>query len=108
MQGYIDLIFQHEDRWFVLDYKSNKLDGYAPETLERAMIEKHYLLQARLYALALHRHLQVQMVGYDHSKHFGGVAYLFLRGLPSGGLWFERPSLLGLESLGNLFPCAQQ
>ena len=107
LQGYIDLIFEHENRWFVLDYKSNKLDDYSPESLERAMVEKHYLLQARLYALALHRHLQVQMTGYDHSKHFGGVAYLFVRGLPSRGLWFERPSLRALDSLGNPFSYSQ-
>ena len=90
-----------------MDYKSNKLDDYSPESLERAMVEKHYLLQARLYALALHRHLQVQMTGYDHSKHFGGVAYLFVRGLPSRGLWFERPSLRALDSLGNPFSYSQ-
>lgn len=103
LQGYIDLIFEHEGHWFVLDYKSNRLDDYEPKTLEGAMVEKHYLLQARLYALALHRHLQVQIADYDYSKHFGGVAYLFVRGLPAGGLWFERPSLEGLERLGNPF-----
>ena len=103
LQGYIDLIFEHENRWFVADYKSNTLGNYEPDSLGRAMLEKNYLLQARLYALALHRHLQVQLPGYDHAKHFGGVAYLFVRGFPSSGVWFERPSLSALESLGNPF-----
>lgn len=108
LQGYIDLIFEHEDRWFVADYKSNILGGYDPESLGRAMLEKNYLLQARLYALALHRHLQVQLHAYDHAKHFGGVAYFFVRGFPSHGVWFERPSLQALESLGNPFSTALQ
>ena len=106
LQGYIDLIFEHENRWFVADYKSNILGGYDTESLERAMLEKNYLLQARLYALALHRHLQVQLRGYDHAQHFGGVAYLFMRGFPSHGVWFERPSLRALESLGRPFSIA--
>ena len=108
LQGFIDLIFEHEDRWFVADYKSNILGGYDPDSLGRAMLEKNYLLQARLYALALHRHLQVQLRDYDYAKHFGGVAYLFVRGFPSDGVWFERPSLAALESLGNPFSIASK
>jgi exodeoxyribonuclease V beta subunit len=108
LQGYIDLIFEHENRWFLVDYKSNKLDDYTPATLESMMLEKHYLLQARLYALALHRHLQVQMPGYNHSEHFGGVGYLFVRGLPVEGLWFDRPCLESLQSLGTLFTFNQK
>jgi exodeoxyribonuclease V beta subunit len=108
LQGFIDLIFEHEDRWFVADYKSNILGGYDPDSLGRAMLDKNYLLQARLYALALHRHLQVQLRDYDYAKHFGGVAYLFVRGFPSDGVWFERPSLAALESLGNPFSIASK
>jgi exodeoxyribonuclease V beta subunit len=108
LQGFIDLIFEYENRWFVADYKSNILGGYDPDSLGRAMLDKNYLLQARLYALALHRHLQVQLPDYDYAKHFGGVAYLFVRGFPSDGVWFERPSLAALESLGNPFSIASK
>ncbi|MEY2598299.1 MAG: exodeoxyribonuclease subunit beta, partial [Verrucomicrobiota bacterium] len=103
VQGYIDLLFEHEGRWFVADYKSNRLSHYAPNALEAAMLEKHYLLQARLYALALHRHLQHHLPDYRFDKHFGGVAYLFVRGFPSEGLWFERPPLPALQRLETLF-----
>lgn len=102
-QGFIDLIFEHEGRWFVADYKSNLLKGYAPGSLLRAMLEHHYLLQARFYALALHRHLQCHLADYDFESHFGGVAYLFVRGFPEQGLWFERPSLQAIEHLGAPF-----
>jgi exodeoxyribonuclease V beta subunit len=104
LQGYIDLIFQHEGRWFVADYKSNQLASYSKEALEDAMLSKNYLLQARFYALALHRHLQAHLPDYDYDAHFGGIAYLFVRGFPEQGVWFERPPLESLESLGNLFP----
>jgi exodeoxyribonuclease V beta subunit len=102
-QGFIDLIFEHEGRWFVADYKSNLLKDYAPGALRQAMLEHHYLLQARFYALALHRHLQCHLEGYDFERHFGGVAYLFVRGFPKQGLWFERPSRETIEHLGAPF-----
>ena len=103
LQGFIDLIFEHEGRWFIADYKSNTLNHYTPKSLETAMLEKNYLLQARFYALALHRHLQVQLPGYNYDLHFGGVAYLFVRAFPEHGLWFERPSVSALNHLGSLF-----
>ena len=103
LQGFIDLIFEHEGRWFVADYKSNQLPDYGEDALRDAMLEKNYLLQARFYALALHRHLQVNLAGYDYEKHFGGIAYLFVRGFPTQGTWFERPSLQAIDSLGTPF-----
>jgi exodeoxyribonuclease V beta subunit len=102
-QGFIDLIFEHEGRWFVADYKSNLLRDYRTDAIRQAMVDKNYLLQARLYALALHRHLQVHLEGYDFDTHFGGVTYLFMRGFPSQGIWFNRPSLEAIEALGKPF-----
>jgi exodeoxyribonuclease V beta subunit len=67
------------------------------------MLEKNYLLQARLYALALDRHLSCNVTGYDYESHFGGVIYLFVRGFPSQGVWFERPSFKATAALGTLF-----
>jgi exodeoxyribonuclease V beta subunit len=107
-QGYIDLIFEHENRWYVVDYKSNLLDAYDAEHLESAMLEKNYLLQARLYALALERHLKFHLPEYNYETHFGGVIYLFVRGFPSQGVWFERPSCSATVALGTLFANAPQ
>lgn len=103
LQGYIDLIFEHEGRWYVVDYKTNRLDGYQEGDLEHAMQAHHYLLQARLYALALHRHLSVHLHEYDYAKHFGGIVYLFLRGMPDTGVWAQTPSREALEHFSNLF-----
>ena len=103
LQGFIDLIFEHEDRWYVADYKSNRLPNYSNDTLAGAMLRHHYFLQARFYTIALHRHLTATLPGYSYHQHFGGVAYLFVRGFPNHGLWFDRPSLETLAPLDALF-----
>ena len=103
LQGFIDLLFEHEGRWYVADYKSNTLRNYGQVGLEKAMRDHHYLLQSRLYCLALHRHLQHHLLGYEHARHFGGVAYLFVRAFPEAGLWFERPDTSALDALSHLF-----
>jgi len=107
LQGYIDLVFAHDGRWFIADYKTNLLPGYAAADLSAAMRDHDYLLQAWIYALALHRHLQRHLPDYRFDRHFGGCAYLFLRGFPDGGVWFRRPSLESLEALGRLLEPAE-
>lgn len=103
LRGFIDLIFELQGRWYVADYKSNRLDTYSRPRLDRAMLESNYLLQARLYLVALHRHLKANLSDYDPAQHLGGVAYLFVRGFPSQGVWFEAPSRETLARLDALF-----
>jgi PD-(D/E)XK nuclease superfamily len=79
--GYIDLVFRHAGRYYVLDWKSNTLPDYAPDSLAESMRAEAYDLQGRLYALALHRWLQGRLPGYQPESHFGGVFYLYLRGM---------------------------
>ncbi len=102
-QGYIDLIFSHDGVFTVVDYKTNALRNYEPESLEQAMLEHHYLLQARLYTVALHRHLQKNLEEYDPARHLGGCAYLFVRGFPERGVWFERQDIESVLALDALF-----
>jgi hypothetical protein len=45
------------------------------------MLRAHYVLQALLYAVALHRYLRWRQPGYDPQQHLGGVQYLFVRGM---------------------------
>lgn len=106
MKGYIDLVFEHDGRWYIADYKSNKLESYDADALEHAMEEHHYFLQARLYAAALHRHLRANLSEYQYEKHFGGVAYLFVRGFPQRGVWFDRPSESALKAIEQHFTVA--
>lgn len=110
LRGFVDLVFEYDGRWFVVDYKSNRVGGgYAGDHLHPVMAEHHYYLQYHLYSLALDRYLQTRVPNYEHERHFGGVFYLFLRGMtpsqPRGsGVFFDRPSgaMLGglAEALG--------
>jgi exodeoxyribonuclease V beta subunit len=109
LRGFVDLVFEHEGRWYVVDYKSNHLgsthEDYGPGPLARAMAHGHYFLQYHLYALALHRHLALRLPGYDHETHMGGVYYLFLRGMSPGrstGIFHDRPPLALIDELSDL------
>ena len=85
LKGYIDLVLEHDGRFFVLDWKSNHLGSsaahYAPASLWAAMTREGYHLQALLYSLAVHRWLGTRWRGYNPHQHWGGVIYLFLRGV---------------------------
>ena len=82
MTGKIDLTYVRDGRWYVLDYKSNRLPDYAPAQLEAAMRHSEYDLQALIYTVALHRWLRFRIgAGYDYARDFGGIRYLFCRGL---------------------------
>ena len=114
MTGKIDLVYAHEDRYYVLDYKSNRLASYDRETLIEAMDDSEYTLQALLYALALHRWLRFRLGdAYDYDTHCGGIRYLFCRGLDaargdSPGLHAWRPARGLIEGLDALFGNAMQ
>jgi len=112
LRGFIDLVFEHDGRWFLLDYKTNNLgpglDDYTPPRLTESMIEHHYVLQYHLYALALHRLLGHRLDGYDYDAHFGGVYYLFIRGMtpqsgPARGVFRDRPPAALIQALCDLF-----
>lgn len=84
LQGYIDLVYVHEGRWTLVDYKTNRLGTvgeYESSALGAQMIDTLYGLQYHLYAVALHRYLKHTLADYSPSKHFGGARYLFVRGM---------------------------
>lgn len=96
MKGFIDLVFRHEDRWYIVDWKSNWLEDYGPAALAAAMQAHRYDLQARIYAAALKRALAAREPQRDWEASFGGVFYLFLRGMAPGssdGIHFSRPAI---------------
>jgi exodeoxyribonuclease V beta subunit len=87
MTGLIDLTYQHDGRWYVLDYKSNRLPRYDTASLHEAMTHSEYDLQALIYTLALHRWLRFRLGdasdggAYDYGRDFGGIRYVFSRGI---------------------------
>ena len=81
--------------------------GYAPQHLGQTMVENHYVLQYHLYTVALVRHLARTVPGFRYERDFGGVFYLFLRGMtpaagPSRGVFFDRPPAARIEALSSL------
>ncbi len=106
LMGFADLVFEHEGRYWVLDYKSNHLGAddaaYTPEAQQAAMATHRYDVQAALYMLALHRLLRARLgQGYVPEQHLGGAVYLFLRGIdgPAGGCCTLPASIPLLQTL---------
>ena len=121
LKGFIDLIFEHDGRYYILDWKSNYLGDtqadYGPEMVAEAMAGNGYHLQYLLYTVALHRYLAQRIPAYRYDTHFGGVLYLFVRGVrpewqnvdgTSSGVFFERPDERVIERLDALFHHASE
>ena len=110
MTGEVDLVALAGDRWWIVDWKSNRLgddaDAYAPEALAATMCGHHYGLQLHLYTYGLHRFLRSRLGdGYAYDTHVGGATYAFLRGLEGGGgagLFSHRPSAALVDALDLL------
>jgi exodeoxyribonuclease V beta subunit len=109
LMGFADLVFEHQGRYWILDYKSNHLGAddaaYTPQVLSAAMAQHRYEVQAALYMLALHRLLRARLgAAYDPDLQLGGAVYVFLRGIdgPAGGcctLPAPRALLDGLDAM---------
>ena len=106
MTGFLDLMFEHKGKYYILDWKSNHLGNdpncYNQEGMEEAMIANNYHLQYLIYTVALKRWLTKKIDGFDFEKHFGGIVYVFLRGVREGqetGIYVKRPSRETIDEL---------
>ncbi|MGR3807684.1 exodeoxyribonuclease V subunit beta [Pasteurella testudinis] len=110
LRGFIDLVCRIDGKYYLLDYKSNLLgegyQAYTPSVLNNVMAYHHYDLQYLIYTLALHRYLRQRDSDYDYQRDFGGVYYLFLRGLNGEdgrtGVYFDKPDWRLIDGLDNL------
>ena len=110
LRGFMDLVFCHNGKYYLVDYKSNFLgvgpQDYVGKSLEQAMLENHYDWQYLFYTLALHRYLQQRDANYHYETDFGGVFYCFLRGMNGenqDGVFFDKPDYALIQALENLF-----
>lgn len=112
MKGFVDLVFEHQGRYYLADWKTNWLgptpDDYTAERIAAEMRRHHYDLQYYVYAVALHRHLASRVPGYDCERHLGGVYYFFVRGMTPAtgmerGVFFDRPAAATIAALDALF-----
>lgn len=112
MHGFIDLLFEHEGKYYVADYKSTWLGddiaSYSPSALFENNQHHLYDLQYLIYCLALHRYLNNTLADYQPERHFGGVYYLYLRGMhpenqEGEGVFFTSISQEVLHLLDSIF-----
>ncbi|MGE4518240.1 MAG: hypothetical protein AB7E04_01875, partial [Desulfobacteraceae bacterium] len=100
MKGFVDLVFEHENKFYILDWKSNHLgfsyEDYREENLLQEICDSRYFLQYYIYSYALDKYLKYRLGGkYSFTENFGGVYYLFLRGIESkenkNGIFYDLP-----------------
>jgi exodeoxyribonuclease V beta subunit len=109
MNGKMDLFFEHKGKYYILDWKSNYLGNtlpeYAQEVLTAAMNESNYHLQYLIYTVAAKKYLQTRLANFNYEKQFGGVIYLFVRGLRNDsdtGIFTCKPPLSKIRHLENI------
>ncbi|MEE4166576.1 MAG: hypothetical protein V2I35_11305, partial [Desulfocapsaceae bacterium] len=100
-----------DGRYFIVDYKTNQLghepDSYGSAALLAAMRAHNYGLQYWLYTLVVHRYLKRWLKGYSYPEHFGGVLYLFVRGMvprvAGSGVFHACPDEQTVQDLDRCF-----
>ena len=110
LQGFVDMVFEHNGRYYIIDWKSNHLgyrrEEYGPAGLRESMARHAYILQYHLYTLALDRMLRLRLPGYDYDNHCGGAIYVFLRGVSAAsagyGIYRHKPSAGFVRRAGEL------
>jgi exodeoxyribonuclease V beta subunit len=110
LKGFADLVFEHEGRYWVLDYKSNSLGAgdaaYSRAAMAAGMAAHRYDIQGAIYMLALHRLLRSRLGdGYDPARQLGGALFFFLRGIANPatrGCYLLEPDLTLLDGLERL------
>jgi len=95
VKGFIDLVLRHDQLMYFADWKGDLLPSYEPAAVARH-VDRHYNLQERIYSLGIVRLLRVRNQR-DYDSKFGGLLYVFLRGVSQVGngkfgIYFARPS----------------
>lgn len=106
MNGKMDLFFEHNGKYYILDWKSNflgnTLEDYSTDKVKTVMYENNYHLQYLIYTVALTKFLTLRKPDFDYDRDFGGVIYLFLRGVREGqnkGCFFIKPEKDSIDSI---------
>ncbi|MBL0710193.1 MAG: exodeoxyribonuclease V subunit beta [Colwellia sp.] len=113
MHGFIDLVFEHQGKYYLCDYKSSHLGNsfadYQHQALRNSVEKNYYDLQYLIYSLALHRYLTLNLKDYNAQEHFGGIYYLYLRGMTNdkaytgSGIYYRTITMAELAQLDELF-----
>jgi len=110
MKGYMDMVFHNEERFFLVDWKSNylgsRIEDYGKTSLYETMEKESYILQYHLYVLALHQYLRLKNKSYNYKDSFGGIFYIFIRGVDDSkshgsGIYYDMPDTALINRLGE-------
>ncbi|HEX8949158.1 MAG TPA: PD-(D/E)XK nuclease family protein, partial [Dissulfurispiraceae bacterium] len=83
VKGFIDFLFEHSGKIYFSDWKTDTLPEYS-EPFLRKHFEENYLLQTKLYLIALAKMLKLHS-REEYDRFFGGLLYCFVRGMTTGG-----------------------
>ncbi len=114
LNGIIDLVFIYKNKYYIIDYKSNwfgdDLLFYNKNNLYKMMSYHRYDIQYQFYVVALHKYLKLNIINYNYKLNFGGVYYIFLRGLLLDiynnsyyGIFYTKPKWKLIKKLSNFF-----
>ena len=101
INGFIDMVFKYNGKYYLLDWKSNYLSGgYAGERFYKE-VEQHYALQYKIYYIAFIEWLKKRSENFNYNEHFGGIFYLYLRGMGNNqnGIFHYRPEQNKYETI---------
>jgi exodeoxyribonuclease V beta subunit len=109
MNGKMDLFFEYDGRYYILDWKTNYLgsspEDYSAAALAEAMRENNYHLQYLIYTLAAKKYLGSRLKTFDYATQFGGVIYFFVRGARAdseNSVFTVKPPLETIERLEEM------
>lgn len=115
--GSIDLVYHSGDKFYVIDWKSNRIGSdagdYDAESMAKEIFKHKYHLQYTLYAAVLHQHMtNIGYPGWNYETSFGGCHYLFMRAFgcddQGTGDFFHRPKLKTIEGVLKLMKPKQK
>ena len=94
LNGVIDLLFYHNGKYYIADYKTNRLESYSKSSVWKVMADCGYILQAYLYTVAFYRLMQHRKEDFSYQNDFGGILYLFPKGMDQHGhgIWYHTPT----------------
>ncbi|NIG99246.1 MAG: exodeoxyribonuclease V subunit beta [Buchnera aphidicola (Periphyllus acericola)] len=111
LKGFIDIVFQDKKKYYLIDFKSNYLGKnkkkYKNKEIVRTIKKNRYDIQYYIYSVALHKFLKKKLKNYSFKKNFGGIYYLFLRGMNGKdnktGIFFYKPKKKIIKKLDKNF-----
>ncbi len=109
MRGVLDCLVELEGRYYLIDWKSNwlghQLSDYDEKGMRACMLQHLYFLQYHLYTVAADLFLKARLTNYDYDTHFGGVFYVFVRGIDLSakgrGVFRDKPAARLVKALGD-------